>query len=429
MKIKDLKQDKRNYRIHNKRNLDLIKKSVDEVGFGRSIVIDNENEIICGNGITSTLDENVPIKVVETDGSELVVVKRTDLATDDDKRKQLAIMDNSTSDSSEFDINLLQEDFEIDELQDLGLELTSLEDCEVDMPDLDSYKKVSLKDKFIIPPFSVFDTKQDYWQKRKKCWLEKTGNLSESKENVLSASKSLLSTINEGSSNFDPVLAEIIMRWFNVKNGKILDPFGGEQTKGVVAGELNMPYFACEFRQEQVDININKTKQYSNINYYCGDSNKIENIIQERNFDLCFTSPPYYDLEIYSKDDMSALGTYGEFMQQYRNIFKQCYNMLADNRFLVIKIGEIRNKKTGEYRNFLGDNIQLFKDIGFKYYNEITLISPCGTAPQRANKLFTTRKLCKLHQNVLVFFKGDLKNIKEFYEPIDIKDLVIQNDY
>lgn len=59
----------------------------------------------------------------------------------DDKRKQLAIMDNSTSDSSEFDINLLQEDFEIDELKDLGLELTSLEDCEVDMPELDSGDK------------------------------------------------------------------------------------------------------------------------------------------------------------------------------------------------------------------------------------------------------------------------------------------------
>ena len=88
MQIKDLKKDKRNYRKHNEKNLDLIKKSVTEVGLGRSIVIDKENEIICGNGLVSTLDNNTPIKVVETDGSELVVVKRTDLATDDDKRKQ-----------------------------------------------------------------------------------------------------------------------------------------------------------------------------------------------------------------------------------------------------------------------------------------------------------------------------------------------------
>lgn len=84
MKLEDLKQDKRNYRKHNKRNLDLIKKSVAEVGLGRSVVIDNDNEIICGNGLVSTLDKDTKVKVIETDGSELVVVKRTDLKTEEE---------------------------------------------------------------------------------------------------------------------------------------------------------------------------------------------------------------------------------------------------------------------------------------------------------------------------------------------------------
>lgn len=124
MQIKDLKQDKHNYRKHNERNLNLIKKSVSEVGLGRSVVIDNENEIVCGNGLVSTLDKNTPIKVIETDGSELVVVKRTDLNTNDEKRKQLAILDNSTTDTSEFDIDMLQADFDVEQLQDWGLMLS-----------------------------------------------------------------------------------------------------------------------------------------------------------------------------------------------------------------------------------------------------------------------------------------------------------------
>lgn len=132
MQIKDLKQDKRNYRKHNDRNLELIKKSVNEVGFGRSVVVDKENEIICGNGVVSTLDKNTPIKVIETDGSELVVVKRTDLSTEDKKRKQLAIMDNSTSDTSEFDLALLQTDFDSSELQDLGVPSFEASDIDVD---------------------------------------------------------------------------------------------------------------------------------------------------------------------------------------------------------------------------------------------------------------------------------------------------------
>lgn len=116
--------DKRNYRKHNDKNKDLINKSLKECGAGRSIVIDNENNIIAGNGIYEQAQKlGLKTKVIETDGSELVVVKRTDLQTDDAKRKQLAVMDNSTSDSSEFDFDLLQADFDTEKLEDWGLDV------------------------------------------------------------------------------------------------------------------------------------------------------------------------------------------------------------------------------------------------------------------------------------------------------------------
>ena len=130
MQIKDLKFDKRNYCKHSDRNKELIKKSIKEVGYGRSIVVDADNEVICGNGVLSQTDAKTPIKVIETDGNELIVVKRTDLATDDAKRKQLAVMDNSTSDSSDFDIDLLQEDFDTDALNDWGIDIEFEDDEE-----------------------------------------------------------------------------------------------------------------------------------------------------------------------------------------------------------------------------------------------------------------------------------------------------------
>ena len=136
MELKDIKQDKHNYRVHNERNLSLIKKSIDEVGFGRSIVVDSQNEIIAGNGLVSQIDKDAKIKVVETDGSELVVVKRTDLKTEDDKRKQLAIMDNSTSDNSTFDFALLQSDFDYETLSDFGIEVPNLDTQIVDEEEL-----------------------------------------------------------------------------------------------------------------------------------------------------------------------------------------------------------------------------------------------------------------------------------------------------
>ena len=120
---KDLKLDTRNYRKHSEENLRLIKKSIDECGFARSVVIDNDNEIIAGNGVVSSIDDNTKIKIIETDGTDLVVIKRTDLNRTDEKRDKLAILDNSTTDLSEFDYDLLKEDFAIDYLKSLGIDI------------------------------------------------------------------------------------------------------------------------------------------------------------------------------------------------------------------------------------------------------------------------------------------------------------------
>lgn len=118
----EIKFDKNNYRIHDDRNKQLINKSLKEYGSGRSILLDKEGVIIAGNGTYEQAKElGIPVKVIETDGSELIAVKRTDLSTEDEKRKGLAIMDNSSSDSSKFDMQKLQNDFSVPELQDMGV--------------------------------------------------------------------------------------------------------------------------------------------------------------------------------------------------------------------------------------------------------------------------------------------------------------------
>lgn len=125
MAEKEIKTDRRNYRKHSEENKRLIQKSLLECGTGRSIVIDNENEIIAGNGVfEQALELGIPVKVIETDGNELIAVKRKDLNRNDEKRNKLAILDNSTSDLSEFDYDLLKEDFEEDYLNSLGFKLS-----------------------------------------------------------------------------------------------------------------------------------------------------------------------------------------------------------------------------------------------------------------------------------------------------------------
>ena len=125
--MSNIKFDKRNYRTHNQKNKKLIKKSLEECGTGRSIIVDSNEEIIAGNGVYEQAKAmNIPVKVIETDGTELIAVKRTDLHTDDEKRTKLAILDNSTADSSEMDYALLQKDFELVDLMSMGIDAVNL---------------------------------------------------------------------------------------------------------------------------------------------------------------------------------------------------------------------------------------------------------------------------------------------------------------
>ena len=131
--MEEIKLDENNYRIHDDRNKQLINKSLKEYGAGRAILTDKDGVIIAGNGTFEQAKElGIPVKVIESDGTELIAVKRTDLATDDEKRKGLAIMDNSTTDSSKFDVSKLNNDFSVPELQDMGVPVFEASDIDPD---------------------------------------------------------------------------------------------------------------------------------------------------------------------------------------------------------------------------------------------------------------------------------------------------------
>ena len=128
-----IKIDTKNYRSHSDKNKRIIHKSLKELGAGRSILIDSENEIIAGNETFQQAEKlKIPIKIIETDGTELIAIKRNDLKTSDKKRKELALIDNYASDTSEFDFNSIDEDFNKFEL----------DGWEFDVPDFDEEQSI-----------------------------------------------------------------------------------------------------------------------------------------------------------------------------------------------------------------------------------------------------------------------------------------------
>lgn len=424
-----------NSNVHSPDQVAAIAASIQEFGFTNPLLIDENDTLIAGHGRLLGANllglEEVPC---------IVLAHLTDA-----QRRAYVIADNQLAKRATWDVDMLAAELDALAGMDYDLSLTGFDAVDIDailrgesfLPDggaapvhtgvsqpfPEKYQNSGdspLRRKFGVPPFSVFDCRQGYWQDRKRAWLALVGDTSATKEGTL-ARGYILQFINNGSSGFDPVLAEIIYSWFLPPGGKILDPFGGEQTKGFVAGYLGHQYHAVEFREEQVQFNQARCLGMEGVHYTTGDSNDISKLIKGRGFDLVFTSPPYYDLEVYSADDMSALGTYDEFMRQYENIFAQCVAMLADNRFLVVKVGEVRDRDSGEYRNFVGDNVAMFRRLGLVYYNEIILVNPIGTAAIRATKTFRTRKVVKTHQNVLVFYKGNPAEIRNHFPDVEFE--------
>jgi hypothetical protein len=103
---------------------------------------------------------------------------------------------------------------------------------------------------------------------------------------------------------------------------------------------------------------------------------------------------------------------YEDFLSAYEEIISTACRKLKQNRFAVFMVGDIRDKK-GAYRGFTGHTKLFFQKSGLCLYNDMILLEQYGTAPMRAGKIFDAkRKTVKVHQNVLVFYKGDIEAIK-----------------
>lgn len=282
-------------------------------------------------------------------------------------------------------------------------------------------KEPLLRDKFIEPPFSILDSKQGNWRKRVNKW-KNLGIKSDIGRNAIingttnmtklmkDKSKVKGHKVHDGTSIFDPALAEIIYNWFCIPNGYILDPFAGGSVRGIVANYLGYKYTGVDIRQEQIDSNRDQALNILPITnqpqWYVGDSNIFLDTEFTHKFDLLFSCPPYADLEKYSDllGDISNMN-YTDFIITYKSIIRKSVNHLKKGGYAVFVVGEVRDNK-GYYRSFVPDTIKAMEEAGLKYYNEIIYLNGLAGACLTAGRIMDiSKKVKKVHQNVLVFIK------------------------
>jgi hypothetical protein len=115
--IAELTADPHNRRLHNPRNIGLLVDALHQVGAARSIVIDEHDVILAGNGVVEAAGEAgiTKLQVVEADGETVVAVRRRGLT--EAQKRALALYDNRTAELATWNVEQLLLD------QTAGLEL------------------------------------------------------------------------------------------------------------------------------------------------------------------------------------------------------------------------------------------------------------------------------------------------------------------
>jgi len=162
--------DPTNRRQRTDRGRAMIVASLQETGAGRSIVIDERNEVLAGNGVVEAAPEAGigRVRIIDAAGDELIAVRRSGLTPE--QKRALAIYDNRTAELAEWNADQLA----ADAAEGLALapwfseaELAAL----LGVGESGGTGAGSLAERFGVPPFTVLDARQGYWQDRKRAWL------------------------------------------------------------------------------------------------------------------------------------------------------------------------------------------------------------------------------------------------------------------
>ena len=153
-------------------------------------------------------------------------------------------------------------------------------------------------------------------------------------------------------------LCEKLIRTFSKDGCSVLDPFNGTGSTLVAAHNLNRPATGIDLSEEFCNIAYQRVGHDDNINILNGDSFIELEKLEEKSFDLCVTSPPYWDIlnmkrsvdgkeaVNYSEkeNDMGNIPNYKEFVERLGELFAKVNRVLKPGAYCLINVMDIRKK-------------------------------------------------------------------------------------
>lgn len=130
--------------------------------------------------------------------------------------------------------------------------------------DADEYgEPIRLRDRYIVPPFTVLERRGGWWQGRRRMYVDagiasnigREGVRTFGSDGATDDVSMKIDAVSGGLSIFDPVLSEIINRWWMVPDAIVVDPFAGGSVRGIVSGMWGRHYIGIDISPKQLTAN------------------------------------------------------------------------------------------------------------------------------------------------------------------------------
>jgi len=161
-----------------------------------------------------------------------------------------------------------------------------------------------------------------------------------------------------------------------------------------------------------------------------GDARLVLKKMPKSSVDLVVTSPPYFDLKEYPEHPLAVnTSSLDRYLEDLKNVFKECFNVLKDGRFICVVVGQFTsNEKSYFIPQYIA---QLLENIGFKYKREHIWVKPLGIqgiwnrgTTSFLNKPYPRNTMINIHhEHILIFQKGDEPTIYYGRNPLSTDEV------
>ena len=219
-------------------------------------------------------------------------------------------------------------------------------------------------------------------------------------------------------ASFPVSLCEKLIHTFSKKNYKILDPFDGIGSTMIAAQNTGRYGIGIDLSYDFCKIAKSRLKKDKKIEIINGDSEIVLKKIKNKYFDLCITSPPYWDIlnmtrtadnknkRNYSnkKSDLGNIDDYDKFISKLMDIFKEVQRTLKAGGYCIINVMDIR-KKSYFYPLHI-DVSNAMQKLGFTLDDIIIWDRQQDYNNMRPLGYPFKFRINKVHEYLLIFLKG-----------------------